>query len=441
VAFNGNDIAYTVPGVGTDEYAEARITFPTSWISGCEVTSGSELPTILSEEQQWADEANAKREAARMAIIVSLIVAAAAVALSILFILRIRKNYRRTHTPQFQDKYFRDVPTADHPAVLGALHRDGKANGVVKLEKVNVKKSGLFKDKVEEDYRLTQVGKPARAAGSPEAVAAAKVDKAAIHMLFEKIAPATDESSEPSELASPLYFSRIEKYAKDHPEGYSKAYDNWKDTIEGQYLSRFRGSTKGIGRGKLGIIAALDCVVLPLVFIVLLVLFGMPWYVTIGVIAALEACGVLAIVVMTKLKPLTKEGIEVAAKLDGLERWLKEFTRLDEAVPRDVVLWNRLLVMAVSLGVADEVIKQLKMVAPEVLDDPMMRPAYGWYYYGMYGGLGTPASVFGGAARGAHSVSTAALAHSAMSAGGGGGGGFSGGGGGGFGGGGGGGAF
>ena len=128
VAFNGNTIVYTVPGVGSDEYAESRITFPTSWISGCEATSGSELSTILTEEQQWADEANAKREAARMAIIVSLIVAAAAVALSILLIIRIRKNYRRTHTPLFQDKYFRDVPTADHPAVLGALHRDGKAD-------------------------------------------------------------------------------------------------------------------------------------------------------------------------------------------------------------------------------------------------------------------------------------------------------------------------
>lgn len=452
VAFNGNTIVYTVPGVGSDEYAESRITFPTSWISGCEATSGSELSTILTEEQQWADEANAKREAARMAIIVSLIVAAAAVALSILLIIRIRKNYRRTHTPLFQDKYFRDVPTADHPAVLGALHRDGKAdvddftatlmhltnNGVVKLEKVNVKKSGIFKDKVEEDYRLTQVGEPGHATGTPEAVAASKVDKAAIHMLFEKIAPATDESSEHE---SSLYFSRIEKYAKDHPEGYSKAYDNWKNTIEGQYLSRFRGSTKGTGRGKLGVIVALDCVVLPLVFVLVLVLFGMPWYVTLGIVAALEACGLVAIVVMSKLKPLTKEGVEVAAKLDGLERWLKEFTRLDEAVPRDVVLWNRLLVMAVSLGVADEVIKQLKMVAPEVLDDPMMRPAYGWYYFGMYGGLGTPASVFGGAAREAHSVSTAALARSVMSSGGGGGGGFSGGGGGGFGGGGGGGAF
>ena len=135
----------------------------------------------------------------------------------------------------------------------------------------------------------------AHATGTPEAVAASKVDKAAIHMLFEKIAPATDESSEHE---SSLYFSRIEKYAKDHPEGYSKAYDNWKNTIEGQYLSRFRGSTKGTGRGKLGVIVALDCVVLPLVFVLVLVLFGMPWYVTLGIVAALEACGLVAIVVM-----------------------------------------------------------------------------------------------------------------------------------------------
>ena len=103
-----------------------------------------------------------------------------------------------------------------------------------------------------------------------------------------------------------------------------------------------------------------------------------------------------------------------------------------------MVLWNRLLVMAVVLGVSEEVISQLKMAAPQLLQSSAMASTYGWFYGG---GPSMPMRSFSDAASKAHSVSTAALASSSDSSGGGGGGGFSGGGGGGFGGGGGGGAF
>ncbi len=33
LSFDGNDVVYTVPGVGTDEYAEARIAFPVEWLT------------------------------------------------------------------------------------------------------------------------------------------------------------------------------------------------------------------------------------------------------------------------------------------------------------------------------------------------------------------------------------------------------------------------
>ena len=136
-------------------------------------------------------------------------------------------------------------------------------------------------------------------------------------------------------------------------------------------------------------------------------------------------------------KDISASAIETKAKVLALKRWLQEFTRLDEAVPTDVILWNRLLVMAVALGVADKVIEQLKVVMPELLDDPSFMPVYSWYYMG-HSGMGSPADVFGGAI---HDASVAAIANSVDASGGGGGGGFSSGGGGGFGGGGGGGAF
>ena len=112
-------------------------------------------------------------------------------------------------------------------------------------------------------------------------------------------------------------------------------------------------------------------------------------------------------------------------------------------MPQDVVLWNRLLVMAVVLGVSEKVIAQLKVAAPELYETLSADPYSPWYWYAFWGPghYSTPMDAFGKSVESAHSVSTAALAKSMESSGGGFGGGFSGGGGGGFGGGGGGGAF
>ena len=146
----------------------------------------------------------------------------------------------------------------------------------------------------------------------------------------------------------------------------------------------------------------------------------------------------LVLAVIAGSKDISDEAIEIKAKLEALRRWLKDFTRLEEAVPRDVVLWNRLLVMAVVLGVADEVIKQLKMAVPEVLERPRHHADLRLVLRRSRRQALRAASTSYAAA---HHVSSAALAASSSSSGGGGGGGFSGGGGGGFGGGGGGGAF
>ena len=147
----------------------------------------------------------------------------------------------------------------------------------------------------------------------------------------------------------------------------------------------------------------------------------------------LVVAGIYAIFAASSTTALNQEGREVKAQLKALRNWLKDFTRLNEAIPTDVVLWNRLLVMAVVLGVADEVIKQLETVLPEVLHDDYMSSTYGWYYVSSTSNM-SPARTFSDAVSTAHAVSTASEAGSSWSSGGGGGGGFSGGGGGGFGG-------
>ena len=455
VAFEANDVVFTVPGVGTDEYAEMRVTFPTSWVAGLATTSGTMLPTILSEEQQWADEANARREAARTVEGAAVGLGIAAAAVTAVAAVVAKRRHDRFVAPKFQDPYFRDVPTADHPAVLGALYNGGAVEpelltatlmrltdqGVIRLDKAKRTKKGVFGTKTEDDYLVTKLkdsgdpefGLPATA---DDAAAAKKIDKAACRLIFKDVA---GESNKPGDK---LLFSRFERMAKDDPEDFDEAWKRWSGVVEGRYTTRFQDdSLPRKGMATLILLGILDIALAVVELLVLLVGFDSSLLWCIAVPALLLAVGVPSLICGATMKEMNREAIEVKAQLEALRRWLKEFTRLGEAVPEDVVLWNRLLVMAVVLGVADEVIEQLRVALPNLMEDPYFSPCYGWCYGGYgYGGR-PPREAFTRSVDSAHSVSTAALAASSDSSGGGGGGGFSGGGGGGFGGGGGGGAF
>ena len=107
-------------------------------------------------------------------------------------------------------------------------------------------------------------------------------------------------------------------------------------------------------------------------------------------------------------------------------------TRLGEAVPGDLVLWNKLMVMGVALGVSKKTLRELADAVP-----PAVRNAEGFYdYYPVYWwcysdpALAAPTDSIGKV----YHDSVSAVAASGSSSGGGGGGGFSGGGGGGCGG-------
>lgn len=432
-------IVYTVPGVGTDEFAEARVTFPAEWLSDATARSESKLDSILSEEQEWADEANAKRARARVLQVVIAVAGLALAVVSLLVYVRSRARYRRDHTPTFQGDYFRDVPTDDHPAALGYLWSGRKVDprfltaslmrltdeGYVQLQSSQAQEDkGLFGRQPKPSYRVVLTGQ-----GQPQGnEAATQVDDATLTFIFKKVARG----------GKALEFSELKRYAKAHPEAYHDAYEDWETSVQASAVSRGFFHDDSAGPAAPGGLAALDVVGAVGLFFALGAGLVTP-LLGVALLLVLVACAIALTLLAAHMTPLSPEAVEIKAQLEALRRWLKDFTSLDEAVPHDVVLWNRLLVMAVVLDVADEVIRQLKTVAPEVLEDPGFAPGYYWWY-GPYG-YDAPGRAFGDALQSAHEVSSAALASSSSSSGSGGGGGFSGGGGGGFGGGGGGGAF
>ncbi len=62
----------------------------------------------------------------------------------------------------------------------------------------------------------------------------------------------------------------------------------------------------------------------------------------------------------------------------ALRRWLCDFTRLDEAVPSDAVLWKGFLEMSVVLGVSRRVTEQLATAMPDLLSSDFMSQTSSW---------------------------------------------------------------
>ena len=464
VRFSGNDIVYFSPGVGGEEFAEARVAFPAEWLPNEEQSSTARLQITLDEEQEWADEANRQRERARAIMTggtgIGIAAIVGSIGVAVMYNLRMRKLQRT----EFQDEYFRDVPTADHPAVLGTLYNSGTVNsdaftatlmrlsdnGLVRLDRAKlVQKKFLGGEKVEDDYLLTKTDFVRRGAGGRSMIErdADAIDDEAMDFLFRTCARRAHDMSrslggdidlggEP-----PLYFSMIEKVAKKHPAAYSNAYDSWSGQVSAAYEKRFKSEGSAISMGLPVAVFIID-VIVAIAFMFFALGTGMNLLAGVLIFIGLVASAIVLIISAFAWESLNTEGLETKAKLKALRKWLQDFTRLEEAIPEDVVLWNRLLVMAAALGVAEDVVKQLEVVAQQILRDPYMQSVYSWYYYDGYSRRWvSPAQSINNSVTTAHSITTAELAESSSSSGGGGGGGFSSGGGGGFGGGGGGGAF
>ena len=105
-------------------------------------------------------------------------------------------------------------------------------------------------------------------------------------------------------------------------------------------------------------------------------IFG--WWISgIGLVVA----GVVFTILSAVLRRRTVRGSNDYARWKAFRRFLLHFSELPRQEVPALVIWEHYLVYAVTLGVAQQVIKQLEIVFPN-LEDGQYRFGYGWYYYG-----------------------------------------------------------
>lgn len=477
---DAHTITFTNPGIGSSEFAEMRILFPTSWTPYANSVSEDHLQSVLNEEQGFAEQANEYRQEARQEVerqvqsqtfLTSTLPLVSGLILMLLAYLQYRK-IKRELTPNFQDKYFRDVPTDDHPAVLGSLMNNGAMPEVKELV-------ATYMNLVDEKYlRLTiergkkhflrktkdkiflqpnemfpfssmKVGStPARHRAERTVQRESlnhRIDEAALTLLFDGSDNAITSFYNQVSVDFDDFKDRCDYNTKQSAKNFLEQYDAWKDAVSSEDgVSKYYTRKTYLLPTCLSWAAAALLVVALFGTLVLMPENPSPFQMALFVIDAVLVLVSLWVALSLKYMPLislNKEGREIGAKLQALKNWLSDFTHLEEAIPTDVILWKRLLIMAVCLGVADKVIEQLKVELPEILTAEEIAPIYGWYVWPENSFVTSPISSLQESLDGAHSISTGALAQSTFSSFTGDGGGFSMGGGAGGGGGGGGGAF
>lgn len=426
-------VTYEIPQVNAGSYAEARILFPTEWLSDVMAKdnnahfSTANLDTALNEERTWADRANADR----VGTLALMFVVVLACLVLLVWAFRSFIKYGKELKPQFTDEYWRDVPLeGEHPSVIGRLCRFNKESttdftatimhlanlGAVQINEGTYQQKGVLGSKTVEDYYLTRVP-------DVELNLNSEIDRKAMTILFDEIAGG--ESS--------LWLGTVKEYAEEHPKSFSDLMMRWQGIVTahvsaGEYFESY----SCVKRTRMSFAA----VVLIAVCVVLAFLFNNIFVIIPGVIT-----GIVLMVVSRFMDRRTQKGADVYARCEALKKWLTEFSALNERPPMDVKVWGEFMVYALVFGVAEKAMEELRKAVPEAVEGDYSfmgvyntTPWWIWYSAG-YSASSLPdlGTAFENVV--SSSVSTSASAISGnMSSAGGFGGGFSGGGGGGFGG-------
>lgn len=355
------------------EVLDGRVIFSKDVLDSCvKQTSLEALPEILDIEQERADEANDIRDAAQRRYYLFMGLAMLALVGMIVGVIFIYFKYDKEKKPEFQGKYYRELPADYGPAVMSYNYYQKKISTrdltatildlirkkVFELEIKKVeKKRFLLGSKTEDEYTIVDNSKNLRRPLTRD-------EELVRYWLIEKIGNGRSTT-----------FDEIEEYSKDKKNAleFYDDYDLWKTMVQGEAEnyeffdeSVQTGIVLGMLLGFVGIAAGF----LSLFNGVLIGILNIP-------------IGVVIIIYSALIKRRTKRGNEDYVKWKAFAEFLQDFSKLSDAVVPSVILWEHYLVYAVSLGIADKVIETMQVVLkPSDFDEPGLTFLRGSYGYG-----------------------------------------------------------
>lgn len=382
-ATDTNKIEFKVNQFRAGRYVEIRTLFPTEMINN--TTRGENVPRleqVIQEETTWANQANARRKMKQtIQTIITIVLDVLAVILTIVCLKSILKNIRKIKQskkllPSEEIQYFRQMPREDAtPAeALSLLSKQvGVINNSIFLGRIfsatlldlNLKKIIDFevKDKIITIQILDE---------NPKILEDLKDEK----VIFEFLKKASEKRN------GKITNQELVKYIKKSQSKVLALSVKINEMTE-QFLYQKGFANKKEKENKTKITTYIILLVIAIFFMIFTfsILIGLSIKVM-GMIPLLIT-SILQLIVFcilsSKINVLTQEGTDEKAKWKGLKKYMEEFSMLDKREIPEIVIWEKFLVYATVFGIADQVLKQLKIVYPN-MNEEFNTNHYGYMY-------------------------------------------------------------
>ena len=363
-----------------NEYVEVRILMPTYVMNNLEFTSlENKEAEILEEEEKEAAEANARRAKRDKQMQITIIAITAIVGLiGLVFINGIRKNIKALKDnpkiePEVKLDYYRELPdeiatpleanfilnkgTFDFSKTISATILDLTLKGYIKVEQIDktINIEILDKDTSElpkDELRVLELLKNA-----------------------EENKRAKEKNEEAKKL---LTMKDVEKYIEQKPEKIIKVQGEFEKIAKDVSENKAKYNKKIAKKSETYITKVIGYIFL-LIAVVMAVIIGnavtgefVPNIIKYALIAGSFTTIVLItnLVLISKLinrfSGFTSKGINEQEQWKAFKKYMEDFSLLDEKEIPHLVIWEKYLIFATAFGIADKVIKQLKIIYPEL---------------------------------------------------------------------------
>ena len=372
---DSDKINFYVTNFNPGRYVEIRTLFPTNLIYNSSRTENVNiLESVINEETVWANEANSRRETRdRINMTIIVVTYIICILLSIYCIRRAIKLYKKQknnvkYKPTQQLEYFRELPRDNatpaqalkiyHESIGQFADRDiGKIVSATLLN-LNLKKYINFeitKDKKKEIITMEIVNDNTDNLQEDEKVifeflkGACKEDKKITVKEFEKYIQKISPTKI-NVLKNDIYVSTKKEIVD------LGIYDTDKE----KEYKKHSAST-----GIFTFILFLD-------LIVTLILLTEVSPIVLGATLILAISSIISMIITGKITKnvnvYTQKGIDEKEKWKALVKYMEDFSMLDKRELPEITLWEHFLVYATVFGIAEKVLKQLKIVYANIED-------------------------------------------------------------------------
>lgn len=425
-ATDTNKIEFEVDNFKNGTYVEVRTLFPTNLITITgRIKNKNTLDNVVKEETKWANKANASRKRQEwMDKNFKYVLFGAWLGLNILlgvfFFKKTIKYWKKLKglnkfEPTTKLEYYRDLP--DEDSTPGEAYKTMNEN-VTEFTDQNFGKifSATVLDLTLRGYIEIQQEKKTLGKDIVTITLKKQVSDG-LPINEERIMTFIIKATNKKDT---ITLKELEKYIKNNPSKIESLLTETYSSVDNQLIGK--GIISSIGqkeykeyKEKAGAYIGST------IFFIMFISFFVEKFIFPLLILIINA--ILCSRIVKRINILTQKGVDTKEQWKGLKKYMEDFSLLKEREIPELVIWEKYLVYATVMGIADKVIKQLKIVYPNFEEMTNSIGTYTCMNVMMHTDF---SSSFSSAIS---SSITSATASSSYSSGSGGGGGFSGGGG------------